>query len=70
MHATDTKHPKETANKIGFLAKHLTRYMEKKVSLRLLFGAQHSLIMADFLMSETQHPIIVILFLLSTLLTL
>ena len=29
----------------------------KKVSLRLLCGVQHSLIMADFFMHEVQQPI-------------
>ena len=38
-----------------------TRYIEKHVALRLLCGAQHSVIMADFLMLETQQPIIVII---------
>ena len=38
----------------------LTRYIEKKVSLWLLFD-QHSVIMADFIMPETQQAIIVII---------
>ena len=37
-----------------------TRYTEKKVSLSLLCGVQHSVIMAVFIMPETQQPIIVI----------
>ena len=36
-------------------------YIEKKVSLWLLYGVQHSVIMADFIMPETQQPIIVII---------
>ena len=36
-------------------------YIEKKVSLCLLYGVQHSVIMADFIMPETQQPIIVII---------
>ena len=45
-----------------FIYKHLTvitvtRYIEKKVSLRLLCGVQHSVIMAEFIMPETQQPI-------------
>ena len=39
----------------------ITRYIEKKVSLRLLCGVQHSVIMAEFIMPETQQPIIVII---------
>ena len=39
----------------------VTRYIEKKVSLWLLCGVQHSVIMADFIMPETQQPIIVII---------
>ena len=39
--------------------------MEKKVSLQLLLcGIQHSVIVADFLMLETQQPIIVIIFII------
>ena len=40
--------------------------MEIKVSLQLLLlcGIQHSVIMADFLMFETQQPIIVIIFII------
>ena len=34
---------------------------EKKVSLGLLCGVQHSVIMADFIMPETQQSIIVII---------
>ena len=40
-----------------------TTYLEEKVSLWLLCGVQHSVIMADFLMPET-HPIIVIIFII------
>ena len=36
-----------------------TRYIEKKVFLGLLCGVQHSVIMANFIMPETQQPIIV-----------
>ena len=36
-----------------------TRYIEKNVSLWLLCGVQHSVMMADFIMPETQQPIIV-----------
>ena len=39
----------------------LTRYIEKKVSLRLLCGVHHSVIMANFIMPETHQPIIVII---------
>ena len=35
-----------------------TRYIVKKVSL---CGVQHSVMMADFIMPETQQPIIVII---------
>ena len=39
--------------------------MEKKVSLQLLLcGIQHSVIMADFLILETQQAIIVIIFII------
>ena len=38
-----------------------TRYIEKKVFLGLLCGVQHSVIMANFIMPETQQPIIVII---------
>ena len=37
-------------------------YIEKKVSLWLLCDVQHSLMMADFLMSEAQQRIIVSIF--------
>ena len=33
----------------------------EKISLWLLCGLQHSVIMADFIMPETQQPIIVII---------
>ena len=36
-------------------------YIEKKVSLWLLYGVQHSVIMADFIKHETQQAIIVII---------
>ena len=36
-------------------------YIEKKVSLWLLCGVHHSVIMANFIMPETQQPIIVII---------
>ena len=41
-----------------------TRYMyiEKKVSLWLLCGVQHTVIMANFIMPETNQPIIVIIY--------
>ena len=34
-------------------------YREKKYSYDCFYGVQHSVIMADFIMPETQHPIIV-----------
>ena len=42
-------------------------YIEKKVSLWLLYGVQHSVIMADFIMPETQQPIIVIILIIYSL---
>ena len=36
-------------------------YIEKKVSLWLLCGVQHSVLMANFVMPETHQPIIVII---------
>ena len=39
----------------------ITRYIEKKVSLWLLCGVQHSVISADYIKPETQQPIIVII---------
>ena len=38
------------------------KIMKKKVSLWLLCGVQHSVIMADFLVPETQSPIVVIIY--------
>ena len=38
-----------------------TRYIEEKLSLWLLCGVQHSALMANFIMPESQQPITVII---------
>ena len=45
-----------------------TRYIEKKSIPMIAFcGVQHSVIMADFIMPETQQPIVVIILIIYSL---